>query len=103
MVLPIHETGGSECRKWRGWIVRVLGASAVFAGVWWLVSRDKTETLIAASLPWAIAAGCLAVTLTWAAVAVPVMVLIGRLGGRANRKRTERLRTGARHRNGLSR
>lgn len=82
MVLPIHETNGSEWPKWRLWIVRIAGASVVFAGVWWLVSRDKTETLVAAGLPWAIALACLAITLLWAVVTVPLMLVIGTRGGK---------------------
>jgi peptidoglycan biosynthesis protein MviN/MurJ (putative lipid II flippase) len=81
MVLPIHETGDPEWPKWRWWIIRIAGASALFAGVWWLLSRDKAETLIAAAIPWAFVVGCLAISLIWAFVMVPLMVLIGRIGG----------------------
>lgn len=82
MVLPIHETNGPEWPKWRWWIVRIAGASVICAGVWWLISRDKTETLVAAGLPWAFALACLAITLLWAVVIVPIMMLMGICGGR---------------------
>jgi peptidoglycan biosynthesis protein MviN/MurJ (putative lipid II flippase) len=82
MVLAIHETNGPEWPKWRWWIARIAAASVIFAGVWWLVSQDMTETLVAAGLPWAMAFGCLAITLLWAVVTVPLMRLMGRWGGR---------------------
>jgi len=84
MALPIHETNGPEWPRWRWWIVRIAGASVICGGVWWLVSRDGMETLLAAGLPWAIGLVCVATTLLWAVVTVPLMMLTGRLDGRSH-------------------
>lgn len=99
MVLPIHETGAPEWPKWRRSLTRLLWASVLLAIVWWLVSRDKTETMIAAAVPWAIALGFLAATLVSAVVIVPLMVLTARFCGGGNRgqeKRTANRRAGER-------
>jgi peptidoglycan biosynthesis protein MviN/MurJ (putative lipid II flippase) len=63
-------------------LIRLFGASMVFSVVWWLIRRDITETLIAALTPWVIALGFLAVSLVWATVLIPLMIFIGKHGGR---------------------
>ena len=44
MVLPGHETNGQEWPKWKWSIMTIAGASALFAGVWWLVSRNGAHS-----------------------------------------------------------
>lgn len=79
MVLPVHESTGPEWPKWKRLIGGVAGASAAFAGVWWLMSRDGPGTLVAAVLPWFFAVLCILVALVWSAVTIPLMLAIGRL------------------------
>jgi peptidoglycan biosynthesis protein MviN/MurJ (putative lipid II flippase) len=82
MVMPAHGVEGPEWPKWRRMLIRLFGASMVFSVVWWLIRRDITETLIAALTPWVIALGFLAVSLVWATVLIPLMIFIGKHGGR---------------------
>ena len=65
MVLPVNETNSPVWLEWKGWLKWLASASAVFAGIWWLVSRDATGTLIAAAVPWGIALGGLLITVLW--------------------------------------
>lgn len=83
MVMPIHitETSAPEWPRWRWWLICIAGTSILFAGVWWFVIGDKTQTLVAAALPWAFALGCLVISLIWGIVTVPLMLLIAKIGG----------------------
>ncbi|MBI3985752.1 MAG: hypothetical protein HY343_02440 [Lentisphaerae bacterium] len=93
MVLPVHkadapETDAPEWPIWRGCLIRIFGASIVFGGVCWFLTHDMKESLIAASLPWAIGLGCLAISLVWAIGLTPLMLLVGKLspGKQANKE-----------------
>jgi len=89
MVMPAHGAEGPEWPKWRRMLIRLFGASLIFAVVWWLIRRDIKETLVAALTPWVIALGFLAVTLIWAVVLIPLMIFIGKFRGRKTERKPE--------------
>lgn len=100
MVLPVHkadapETDAPEWPIWRWCLIRIFGASIVFGGVCWFITRDMMESLIAASLPWAIGLGCLAISLVCAIGIIPLMLLLGKLspGKKANEEATSAKKT----------
>ena len=86
MVLPVSESDAPEWPKWRWWLTRLLIASLVCGGVWWLLSRDATETAYAAALPWLFAFAFLAISLIWTIALLPLMLLMCKLIGIAKRK-----------------
>jgi NhaP-type Na+/H+ or K+/H+ antiporter len=86
MVLPVHMETRPERPKWKRWTIRLIGASALCSLYAWLVGQDARGTLIAATLPWAVACGCVAVSMLMATVTVPLMLLIGKLSGRGNQR-----------------
>lgn len=79
MAIPIRISRKTEAPKWRGCLYVTFGASVVLACVWGLATRDAGETLLAAVLPFALAATCLFISLVWALVMIPLLSLVARL------------------------
>jgi len=81
MVIPIHESNGPEWLKWRWWLIRVAVVSVLCGGVWWFISRDTTETIIALGIPWGITLVFLVIALIWGITTVPLMLLVAKISG----------------------
>lgn len=81
MVLSIHETSGGSWSMWRWWITRITGASALFAGLWWAITRDTPGTMIAAAIPWVFALMGLVFAIVWAVALIPLLSIVAKIGG----------------------
>ena len=67
--------------RWGRYLLGTVCASALFAGLWGLTAMDWRRALVGAVLPWAVVAASLFVSLVWAAVMAPLLMLVGKAFG----------------------
>ena len=88
MVMPIHNNDESEWPKWPYFLLGTCTASIAFAAIWGLITRDWTQTLFAAVLPWMFVVGCLLISLCWSIIMIPLLTLVAKMFG--EEKKTHR-------------
>lgn len=82
--MSIHRKNGPEWAEWKWWLLGIAVTSAIFAGIWGLITRDMIQTLLAAVLPFAFVGACLVITLSWAIVMIPLLLFVGKVFGEKN-------------------
>ena len=86
---------GPEWPEWKWWLIGLAGASALFAGIWGLITQDMMQTLLAAALPWAFIGACFIITLSWAIIMIPLLLFVGKVfGDKKNRKKDPKAKDG---------
>jgi ABC-type multidrug transport system permease subunit len=81
MVMPIHRTEGPEWPEWKRWLIGLVATSAIFTGIWGLITQDLMQALFAAALPFVLVGACLIITLSWAVIMIPLLLFVGKVFG----------------------
>ena len=81
MVMPIHNTDETEWPKWPYFLFGTCTVSVVFAVIWFLITRDRAETLFAAAIPWMFVVGCLLISLCWSITMIPLLIFVAKTLG----------------------